>query len=328
MKISIALCTYEGATFLPAQLASILTQHRLPDEVVVRDDGSTDATPRVIAEFAAKARFPVRTSASPKRAGSTASFEAAIRLCEGDLVVLCDQDDVWRADRLASLERAAEATDADLLFSDATFIDEDGGRLAGSLWRRIGFTPGERRAVDRGDAFGVLIRHNVVTGATAAFRSRVREQVLPIPEGVVHDRWIAAIIAAGGKVVALDEPLIDYRLHARQQIGVTRKQPGRLGYEHHEFVAWARELELIEERIAIVAPGSFHSRALLREKIAHLRLRSALPGTMLQRSTATTRELFSGRYHRHSNGVRSFLKDLLLGDREAEPPREKRHESQ
>lgn len=58
-KISIALCTYNGAKFLPAQLESFLAQTRLPDELIVCDDCSTDETPQMINDFARRAPFTV-----------------------------------------------------------------------------------------------------------------------------------------------------------------------------------------------------------------------------------------------------------------------------
>ncbi len=83
------------------------------------------------------------------------------------------------------------------------------------LWDHIGFPPRERKLVGSGRAFDVLVDHNVVTGATMAFRSRWRDAILPIPEvaGMLHDQWIATVLSAIAKVLCLDEPLIDYRQH-------------------------------------------------------------------------------------------------------------------
>ena len=84
-RISIALCTYNGASFLEAQLESYQTQTRLPDELIACDDGSTDATGDILAAFARRARFPMRVHANPARLGATKNFEQAIGLCSGDL---------------------------------------------------------------------------------------------------------------------------------------------------------------------------------------------------------------------------------------------------
>src|ERR1019366_197610 len=96
-RISVALCTYNGERFLSQQLASIGKQTRLPDELVVCDDSSTDRTVAIVREFAASVSFPVRVFENQRNLGSAANFERAIRLCDGDLIALSDQDDIWYA---------------------------------------------------------------------------------------------------------------------------------------------------------------------------------------------------------------------------------------
>src|ERR671927_271278 len=103
-KFSVAMCTYNGARFVREQLASIAAQTRPPDELVVCDDCSTDATLECIREFARTAPFPVRVVENEKNAGSTKNFERAVELCEGDFIALADQDDVWLPEKLQRLE--------------------------------------------------------------------------------------------------------------------------------------------------------------------------------------------------------------------------------
>jgi hypothetical protein len=82
-----------------------------------------------------------------------------------------------------------------------------------------------RTELKEGMAFRALLHQYLVTGATMAFRSRLRHLVLPIPGHTIlqHDAWIALIIAAAAPVVFLDEPLIKYRQHYSQQIGASVK---------------------------------------------------------------------------------------------------------
>src|SRR6266567_6944512 len=103
-RISVAMCTYNGARFLREQLESIAAQSRLPDELVVCDDGSTDETVETIKAFVGRAPFAVRLEINSKNLGSTKNFEKAIGLCEGEIIALADQDDVWKPQKLAVLE--------------------------------------------------------------------------------------------------------------------------------------------------------------------------------------------------------------------------------
>lgn len=93
LRISVALCTHNGSAYLTEQLASIAAQTRLPDELVVCDDRSSDDTPRLLADFAARAPFPVQVVVNSENLGSTAKFAKAISLCQGDFIALSDQAD-------------------------------------------------------------------------------------------------------------------------------------------------------------------------------------------------------------------------------------------
>ena len=80
-SLSIALATYNGERYIGEQLDSILHQTRLPDELVISDDASVDATQAIVLDFARQAPFPVRFQANSARHGSTRNFEIAIRAC-------------------------------------------------------------------------------------------------------------------------------------------------------------------------------------------------------------------------------------------------------
>ena len=95
MKISIAMCTYNGAEFLPAQLQSILTQSRPPDEIIICDDRSTDDTQALLKKFATESPIPIAVHINDHNLGSVKNFERTISLCTGDVIALSDQDDVW-----------------------------------------------------------------------------------------------------------------------------------------------------------------------------------------------------------------------------------------
>ena len=103
-SISVALCTYNGEPFLSAQLRSIAAQDRPPDELVICDDGSSDGSLEVIRGFARCSRIPTRVVVNDKNLGSTRNFEQAISLCQGEIVLLADQDDVWYPYKLRRIQ--------------------------------------------------------------------------------------------------------------------------------------------------------------------------------------------------------------------------------
>jgi glycosyltransferase involved in cell wall biosynthesis len=227
VRLSIAMCTYNGAAYLSEQLASLAAQTRLPDELVVCDDGSNDGrTCEIVRDFARKAPFRVRLYVNPENLGSRKNFEKAIRHCRRDIILLCDQDDIWDQNKLARVAEAFLSTpEAGLVFTDAQVVDERLQTIAASLWESGNFAGECRGLIKPEQTFPALLRGNFVTGATLAFRSRFKRLVLPIPDETIlqHDAWIALIVSAVAGVVALNEPLIRYRQHPGQQIGISIK---------------------------------------------------------------------------------------------------------
>jgi glycosyltransferase involved in cell wall biosynthesis len=316
MKISVALCTYNGGTFLHEQLDSLTAQSRLPDEVVICDDGSTDETLSIIEQFIRHSPFAVNPSHNKARLNVTRNFERAIGLCRFDLIALCDQDDVWAPHKLRDIEAAFAARPTiGMAFSDARLIDERGAPR-GWLWQSVGFDRREQGWMAGGRGIDVLMRHHVVTGATAAIHATLRDRALPIPDGWLHDGWLALCAAVSSEITVLREPLIDYRLHAANQIGVYRNwgqvmaasadSPETLLRRCNEYQV---ALDVLSARLG----ERIRQRALaqIRDKIAHTALR-AKRAPRLMRLTRLFGELASGRYHANSRGWRSFAKDSLL----------------
>jgi glycosyltransferase involved in cell wall biosynthesis len=323
-KLSVAMCTYNGARFLPEQLESIASQTRLPDELVVCDDGSADESAEIIRRFAKNAPFPVRLELNEKNLGATKNFEKAIGLCQGDLISLADQDDVWKPQKLAVVEKTLEEhAGAGYVFSDAGLIDE-AGKLAGPrLWKSDRSRWLAVRSFSGGKQVAALIRRNPCTGATMAFRSTLKGVLLPISSYFVHDYWIALLASCVGAYgVPILEPLIQYRQHRGQQIGARRMSI-------LDKVRWVRRagpceysnrtqgyVDLRERLLALAAEGRLYPTAhmvLVQEKSLHLSRRAAAHSA---RGTAKLERVFSelitGRYARYSNSWVSVVEDLCF----------------
>src|ERR1041384_7767563 len=227
MKISVAMCTYNGADFLPAQLESILVQSRKPDQIVICDDGSTDETRALLQKFEKQSPDVILLRFNKTNLGSIKNFEQAIRMCSGEIIALSDQDDVWRPDKLQLIEQAFTKSSTGLVFSDADIVDENLKPLNRRMWNEVGFDAHKRKLLRNARALEVLATGWTVTGATMAFRSQFMKICLPVPDGIamIHDGWIALAIAAVADVVAIDEPLIQYPPHERQQIGAPKRPP-------------------------------------------------------------------------------------------------------
>lgn len=220
-RISVALCTYNGESFLREQLDSFSAQTQLPDELVVCDDGSSDGTIRLLEEYAEHAPFSVSIHRNPTNLGSNQNFGLAISRCKGDIIFLSDQDDVWRPDKVATvMAEFARYPAAGLVFSNARLVDDARQPLRHRLWETVRFQPPGDKRVAAINLFSRLTYEYLLTGATMAVRKEYLAAILPIADGWVHDGWIAYIVSALADPVAIDEDLIDYRQHPRQQIGL------------------------------------------------------------------------------------------------------------
>jgi glycosyltransferase involved in cell wall biosynthesis len=201
--ISVCIATFNGEKYLKEQLDSILPQIGTDDELIISDDGSSDATGSIIADYAAKdARIKIFKGPGQ---GVIANFEFAITQTRGELIFLADQDDVWLPEKVATmLDYFAAHPKIDLIVSDLVIVDEKLEVIEPSYFSY------------RNVKLGFL--HNIVKnkyiGAGMAFRSQLKEKILPIPAKVpMHDMWLGLIAAYKKKSALVAQPLTLYRRH-------------------------------------------------------------------------------------------------------------------
>jgi glycosyltransferase involved in cell wall biosynthesis len=327
-KFSVAMCTYNGARFVAEQLDSIAAQTRPPDELVVCDDRSTDATVERIREFARNAPFPVRLFENETNVGSTKNFGRAIELCDGDFIAVADQDDVWLPEKLERLEQTLANGSTGLAFTDGDVVDESLRPLGQRVWQTLRFGEEEQRLFCEGRGFEVLLGHNVVTGAAMALKAEFKKLILPFPNDlthdgipVLHDWWTALLIAAVGEVSFVPQSLFKYRQHSSQQMGVIgeRNEDTAPSFRaavrrKNTFSAEIHYVRAILERLSAVGGLSVRANVLsdLEARLTHLEMRAAMPERRSRRLAPVLRELLARRYHLYSNGLASAAKDFWL----------------
>jgi hypothetical protein len=320
MKFSVAMTTYNGSSYLRQQLESIFAQVRLPDEIVVCDDCSTDETLTLLLDLSERAPCPMKIVSNESQLGSTKNFEQAIRLCSGEIIVLSDQDDIWRPHKLETIERRfIQDPELGLVFTNGDLIDQNGARIRGDMWSRFGFRPRHQNLLGSvPHAYDLLLSWSFMTGATMAFRSSYLDLCLPIPDGVptfIHDRWIAVMIGAVARVDRMDEKLIAYRLHPQQQMGAGKQSILHQFFTPSNCSSDRMALANIRERLANAAPkrANPHFLSALEDRQRHLAARSSLSPGLIGRVKGVAREYVSRRYQRYPWGHAYAVRDLIVG---------------
>lgn len=321
------MCTYNGESLVRDQLQSFLAQTRLPDELVVCDDRSSDGTVAIIEEFAWEAPFDVRLHVNEENLRHPRNLDRAIRLCTGELIALSDWDDVWMPEKLERLEEAASASrDIGLIVSDAEVVDSRLQPMGFSLWQARGFGTDKQSHIARGRNEWLLKGHmNWTYGTTMALKAKYKSAVLPIPAewhagdtriGQEADTWVAVIVASMARIALVPQPLIKYRQHEANESGVGRQDlKGRIrmaqANDEGTFRVRAQRLQLAIERLSPmpqVAPGFIENLRRMRQ---HNLGRARIAQSGFARLPLITRELLTGRYGSYSNGWTSAAADLL-----------------
>ncbi|MGM9476824.1 glycosyltransferase [Pedobacter sp. GSP4] len=201
--ISIALCTYNGANFLPQQLDSILNQTYKHIELVIVDDGSSDGTKDLLKQYAAK-YGQIKLYFNEKNIGFNANFQKAISYCSGDFIAISDQDDIWLENKLELLYR--NIGDNWLIFSNSSFINEHGEIIGGQILNET-FSLKDK-------TFKSLLFSNFVTGHTSLFSKKFTPFFFPIPNQGFYDWWMGFVAIYHQKITYLAEKLTLHRIHS------------------------------------------------------------------------------------------------------------------
>ena len=196
---TVCIATYNGEKYIAEQLQSILSQIASDDEVIISDDGSSDATCAII-ESLQDARIRLLHNDSHHFKWN---FINALQHARGKYVFLSDQDDVWMEGKYAACCRLLE--EYDMVVTDSMVTDEHLHVLYPSFFRFYNSGPG-------------LLKNalqNTYFGACMAFRQSLLQRAFPFPKTneVGHDIWLGLVAEMTGRPYFLSQPYLLYRRH-------------------------------------------------------------------------------------------------------------------
>ncbi|MBW0167219.1 MAG: glycosyltransferase family 2 protein [Vulcanococcus sp.] len=218
--IEVVLPTYNGVSYLEAQLATIHAQTLRPTRVLLRDDGSSDGTQDLIAQLQARYGAWLQVLPSDGNLGCAANVNRLLEATTSPYVALADQDDLWLPQKLEqalALMQQLEALHGPdtplMVHSDLELVDAQAQPLGYHYLKHQRLDP---RRTDPRD----LALTNVVTGCTALCNRALLRKALPIPaEALMHDWWLALVASALGQIALVEPPGVLYRQHGANVLG-------------------------------------------------------------------------------------------------------------
>ncbi len=242
-RLSVVVAAYNGAPFIEEQLDSILNQTYPVDELLIRDDGSTDNTVEVVEKWIENhPDFPARLIVGDQNLGYIGNFAELLTQATGDWIFLCDQDDRWHLDKVEKMIAAAqEVPNAKLIASSFEFMNQEGevyhlplneGWSNQNLIPWLVENPGGLNKVTKDQ----MLLHNYFQGCAMMIRKELGEDYdhrhdFHLP----HDWFLALLASVSDDLWYLDLPLFDYRIHHSNTTGLpqAKKETKWLRFRRH-----------------------------------------------------------------------------------------------
>ncbi len=223
-RVTVLLATYNASLFLAEQLASLDQQEYRNWRLLVRDDGSNDDTCQVLKRLQLKGERVELLDTSGRNLGPARNFSALIAAAvERDLpyVAFCDQDDVWRPEKLSLQMKAMRRLEQlhgiempILVCSDLELVSRDLRPIHQSFMAYQGIRN------PHSPALTTLVFQNHVVGCTMLANRALLNLAHPQPStAYMHDWWLALCALSGGVLEMLPQPLVAYRQHSANRVG-------------------------------------------------------------------------------------------------------------
>ncbi|MBO5131953.1 MAG: glycosyltransferase family 2 protein [Paludibacteraceae bacterium] len=201
-KISLVMATFNGQRFLREQLDSIYSQTLVPNEVIVVDDCSKDATVDILKEYSLK--YGLKYFVNETNLGVNGNFEKALSLAKGEYICISDQDDVWFKDKiersflkLKEIENDAPAcVSSNVLSVDSDLKNEE---------IKAKLPPNNEK--------NEVLYNNGSQGCTLMFNKKLKDIILPLSKYFIYDHFIGLLSYFVGERFFISEPLMYYRHH-------------------------------------------------------------------------------------------------------------------
>jgi len=244
--IAILMAVFNGEAYLREQLDSLINQSCLDWTLYIRDDGSSDATRKILNEYLFKYPKLVLVDNNELHLGAMKSFLYLMEIVESEFYMFCDQDDVWLPEKIEiTYKHMLEINESNkdkpiIIHTDLKLVDSNLNIISDSYWSSIKLDP------DKFKSYNYLAICSYATGCTMMFNQKAKEVSLPVPEDEsMHDWWVAINVIRKGIVSSIYLPTILYRQHDKNLRGVP------IGRESSIFYRMFRPVTLISRNYTV-----------------------------------------------------------------------------
>lgn len=267
-RVSVLLATYNGQAYIRQMIDSVLWQDYENIQIILSDDGSSDDTPRILAEYANRYPDKIRHYRSNTRFGCAQKHFMHLLTVFQDAtyIMFCDQDDLWHKDKVSkTLKKMRQLENGEdipaMVHTDLRVVDDSLEEISPSFWKYSNLD-GTRLALNQ------LLVQNVVTGCTMMINRPLAELAArDIPDEIImHDWWLALIASVCGRTGCLPEPTIDYRQHGSNSVGA--KDVHSANYLWHRLTSASMRNALLGNAKQAGALLNFYQEYMTEEQVA------------------------------------------------------------
>lgn len=236
MKVSVAMATYNGMKYIEKQLDSIRLQYIMPDEVIICDDASSDGTADFVKEYIEKySLFGWQLFVNEENLGFKKNFLKALSKTQGEYIFLSDQDDIWQKEKIEKVLAVMEKnSDILSLCSSFDYIDENDELLNFKSKENTSNHGLINKKTEIGELikipFKTVLHSNIAPGCATVIRKELKERFVGYSKSIIAHDWEVNLLSASEKgLYFLNEPLILYRIHSNNTLGLNSASKDRLG---------------------------------------------------------------------------------------------------
>lgn len=202
------MTTYNGEKYIKEQIDSILLQTIQDFELIICDDNSNDFTVNILQDYVRKDKR-IKLYINDENIGYVKNFEKAISLCNGNFILLSDQDDIWYPEHIEILLN--NIGQYDMCGANAVLVDKNNNELGCTEYDTYG---ADFLLKTQKQYYIRLLNGNIFQGAASIITKEIAIKAIPFPANTTfHDWWIALLAVDNNGVKYIDIPILRYRQH-------------------------------------------------------------------------------------------------------------------